>query len=118
MFKKFTQIREEIKNATLPGIGQNPTQKKKKVLVPGSSPAEKAQKLRKVPGTPRKFPPIPVARNGVKTGPSMEEDGGVAMSAGTGGFSNSADAKGPVAGFDVPMGKKKLSMIRRKTPVL
>ena len=48
----------------------------------------------------------------------MEEDGGVAMSAGTGGFSNSADAKGPVAGFDVPMGKKKLSMIRRKTPVL
>ncbi len=38
---------------------------------------------------------------------NLNEDGGPTMSAGTGGFSSSANAKGPVAGFDTVMGMTK-----------
>tara|TARA_Y100001963_G_C6450767_1_gene295736 strand:+ start:216 stop:419 length:204 start_codon:yes stop_codon:yes gene_type:complete len=42
----------------------------------------------------------------------FKEEGGPTMSAGTGGFSGSANPAGPVAGFDPLLAKKKF---RRKT---
>jgi len=73
---------------------------------------------RKVPGVPRRYPATPIIRKGVTTGPTNEDGGAAAapaMSAGTGGFSNAADPKGPVAGYDKIMGFK---MFRRKKPKL
>lgn len=95
--------------------------------------------LRKVPGVPRgkvpsrenpnpgKYPlaKVPAAHNQVSTTAAtaapkqfkafgMSEDGAV-MSAGTGGFSNKSDPKGPVAGVDLPLLGKPL---RRKKPAM
>ena len=109
MPKKFKQIMELVRKDT---------------LVPGSDASVSNQKLRKVPGHERNASRYNIPSKGVPdhTKPSglldrpkkkMYEDGAVAMSAGTGGFSNAADPKGPVAGFDVPLGNK---ILRRKKP--
>ena len=36
---------------------------------------------------------------------SLKEEGGPTMSVGAGGYTSSADAKGPVAGYDAVLGK-------------
>lgn len=126
MSKKFIEIREAVN---------------KKTKVPGSTAAVANQRLSKVVGYNRGHQPgpnkgqykmnhVPPNHNQVSTTAKstkpktfkafgMNEDGvggGAVMSAGNAGFSNAASAKGPVAGFDVPMGKKRLSFLRRKKP--
>ena len=102
MLKTVGQVKSSMKKASVPGV-------------PHKDVSDYKQRDRKVPGTPRRYPDTPIIRKGVTTGPTNEDGAAAApaMSAGTGGFSNAADAKGPVAGYDKVMGFK---MFRRKKP--